>query len=117
MLTVIAVLRRSWHGPSGGRYVQTLGELAFGEGIAGLHEPVCGHRRVIIGVGFRRLAIMLCAGVSGRLPGRLTRGPPVQSRRIAVAPALLLAVSGRGSGTSARGIFEEVLCRRPTFDS
>ena len=83
--------------PAAGGASEHLGELAFGERIAGLRaEPVRGHRCDIIGIGSGNLVTILHPGKSGRRPGRLTRRPPALSGSIVVVLAVLLAVNGFG---------------------
>jgi hypothetical protein len=95
---VIAVHRRSWHVPSGGRYTEHLGELAFGERIAGFHtEPVRGHRCVIAGSGFEPSVTMSHPGRGGRLPGMLTVWP--QPPTFTSADATASAASSTSTGT------------------
>jgi len=101
--------------PAAGCASEHLGEPAFRERVAGLHaEPVGGHRRVIAGVGLKRLIVTLPAGGDGRLPGR---GPRRLACRAALAPSGAIAVTGGGRDRMHRGTigrtFAAVHRRRP----
>ena len=96
--------------PAAGGSPEHLGELAFGERVAGFDgEPVRGHRCAIVGRGFLRPITTLRAGRIGQLPGWLTRRPPTPSGRIVVAPAVLLAASDGGWGGTRPGAASRTL--------
>ena len=104
--------------PTAGCASEQPGELAFRQRVAGLRaEPVRGYRRIIDGAGLGYRIITLLAGGDGRPPGDRIRGLARLAGRPALAPAVLLAVNGRGRGRTRHGpaerTFTRVLCRRP----
>jgi hypothetical protein len=73
-LRASAILARA---PPVGCASEHLGQLAFGERIAGLGaEPVRGHRCVIDGAAVGYRMVMLPAGRDGRRPGDRSRTLP-----------------------------------------
>lgn len=113
---VIAAFGDPGTSPAAGGASEHLGELAFGERIAGFYaEPVCSHRCVIVSVGFVASVTMPYVGSSGRLPRMLTLRWPTPRGRITFASAVLAAVQGGDWGgvhhNAARRIFAAMVCR------
>src|SRR5580693_2315132 len=87
-----------------------LGQLAFGQRIAGLGaQPACGYRGVIDGASLTYHLVTLPAGGGGWRPGDLSRGLPYRGWCVALAPAAELGAGGCGRGVA------EVPGRRPGF--
>ena len=98
--------------------VRTAGRACVPTAGCGLHaEPVRGYRRVIDGAGLSRRVITLPAGGDGRPSGVPVRGLARPAGHPALAPAVLLAASGRGRGRIRHGTADRtcarVLWRRP----
>ena len=106
--------------PAAGCASEHLGELAFGERLAGLGaQPVRGHRGVIDGVGFRYRLVRLPAGGDRLRPGDLSCRLPRLVWCVGLAAAGELGGSRCGLGrtpcsAAGRG-FAEMLGRRPVF--
>ena len=106
--------------PAAGCASEHLGQLAFGERVAGLSAPpVRGHRGVIDRVGLRYRLVTLPTGGDGRRPGDPCRRLPCLVWCVALAPATELGAGGFGRGrtrrsAAGRGV-AEVPGPRPVF--
>jgi hypothetical protein len=98
-----------------------MGQLAFGQRIAGLSaQPVRGHRGVIDGAGLRYRLVTLPAGGDSRRPGDPSRRLPSLLWYVAFAPAGELGASGCRRGRTRRSAegrgVAEVPGRRPAYN-